>query len=264
VNEQKPPNAIEWTRVYGRRGYTWNVTGGCHHGCAWEMPDGTVAECYAKTVAEKFQRPGFFEQGFEHHYFNPERLEEPKRLKEGAGIFADSMADLFGLWVPDDHVYAVLDVMRETPQHIYFTLTKNAPRLNKFADAYPPNLWLGVSMPPTFMWDKRLRADQQLRMFERSLQVLEGIRNDGLNNVLWLSLEPLSFDVSKSLDIFGACIDWLVIGAASNGPRYYQPDPAHVQGAHDAAELWEIPVFHKGNLKWPDVRREFPVTEEVS
>lgn len=26
MNEQKPPNSIEWTRVYGRRGFTWNAT----------------------------------------------------------------------------------------------------------------------------------------------------------------------------------------------------------------------------------------------
>lgn len=29
MNEQKAPKGIEWTRVNGRRGYTWNPTAGC-------------------------------------------------------------------------------------------------------------------------------------------------------------------------------------------------------------------------------------------
>ena len=60
MNRQKLPKGIEWTRirdadVYSERpGYTWNPTGGCHHGCTWQMPDGSITECYAKTIAERF------------------------------------------------------------------------------------------------------------------------------------------------------------------------------------------------------------------
>ena len=60
MNRQKAPKGIEWTRI--RRadgsvlpGYTWNPTGGCLHGCTWQMPDGSVTECYAKTVAERIR-----------------------------------------------------------------------------------------------------------------------------------------------------------------------------------------------------------------
>lgn len=222
------------------------------------MPDGTVAECYAKTVADKFQRPGFFEQGFGTHYFNPERLKEPKRLKEPAGIFADSMSDLFGHWVPEEQVHAVLDVMRETSQHIYFALTKNAARLMRFAKYFPPNLWIGASMPPTFMWGKRLTDDQQQRMVTRTLDSFEALRNNGVRNILWLSLEPLSFDIAPLLGGRYSVVDWLVIGAASNGPRYYQPDPAHVQKVLTLADRRGWRVFMKGNLKWSPWREEFP------
>jgi protein gp37 len=50
VNKQyKDPNhrGIEWTQ------YTWNPIAGCLHGCAWTMPDGAVANCYAEDVADR-------------------------------------------------------------------------------------------------------------------------------------------------------------------------------------------------------------------
>ena len=38
---------IEWTDE------TRNATGGCLHDCQWFMPDGTIAVCYAKELAER-------------------------------------------------------------------------------------------------------------------------------------------------------------------------------------------------------------------
>ena len=67
MNRQREPKGIEWTRVHGRDGYTWNPTGGCMHGCTWRMPDGSVTECYAKTIAERFTSS--YSHGFEHHYW---------------------------------------------------------------------------------------------------------------------------------------------------------------------------------------------------
>ena len=45
MNKQGP-NGIRWCD------YTWNVVTGCLHECQWRMRDGSVAECYAKTIAE--------------------------------------------------------------------------------------------------------------------------------------------------------------------------------------------------------------------
>src|SRR3990167_2707371 len=99
MNEQKvdSKSSIEWTRIVNpdgttRRGYTWNVVGGCQHDCKW-LVDGQIAECYAKTIAERVATASF-PNGFEHHYFHTERLQEPLKLKGPAGIFIDSMSDL--------------------------------------------------------------------------------------------------------------------------------------------------------------------------
>ncbi len=255
MNEQKAPGGIEWTRVYGRRGFTWNAIGGCLHDCKWEMPDGSIAECYAKTIAEeKFKSA--YPRGFESHYWRPHLLNEPLKEKEPAGIFLDSMADLMGHWTPVEQVNAVLDICRQASWHTFQLLTKNAPRLLQFD--FAPNVWVGASVPPTFYLGKRLSQDQQLRMLKRTLDVLRQVTVP----VRWMSIEPLSFDIAPHMKDCG--LQWVVIGAASNGRKYYQPERAWVQHLLDVLDAQNIPVFFKGNLKWQPWRAFFPDNVEIA
>ena len=253
MNKQKAPKGIEWTRVYDRDGYTWNPVGGCHHGCQWQMPDGTIAECYAKTVSEKF---GIHEQGFEHHYFYPERLREPVKLKKGAGIFLDSMSDLMGHWVADSEIQQVLDVCHDTPQHIYFLLTKNAIRLKKFK--FPDNVWIGASSPPDFYKGEKLSQLQKDQMLKVTLDAL------GQTNatVKWMSFEPLSTDYSEIVKEHPV-LNWAVIGAASQGRKYIPPNRDDFQSLMAVLKGQHVPVFFKGNMEsLPDAKNnwlvEFP------
>ncbi len=151
---------IEWTN------YTWNPVGGCLHECRWEMPDGTIAECYAETVAERVAQSAY-PHGFEYHYWRPEQLAKPLSVTKPSRIFLDSMSDLMGHWIPDEQVEAVLDICRQAHWHSFQLLTKNAPRLLNFK--FPPNVWIGMSAPPTFMFGKRLSLAQQARMLNRML-----------------------------------------------------------------------------------------------
>lgn len=263
MNEQKAPNGIEWTRVWGRRGYTWNVIAGCQHGCEWQMPDGTVAECYAKTVAEGVARAAY-PQGFAHHYRNNNgRINEPLKLKTPAGIFIDSMSDLMGHWVSGHEIVTVLAACKAAPQHVFFLLTKNAPRLEEFE--FPRNVWTGVSSPPDVMFGKRLTRHMQEMMLRRSLKALHKVHGGG---VRWMSFEPLSWDVTPIVFNFGHTLDWMVIGAASRGKTYYAPDERHVRSLVELADYRNIPVFFKGNMKslpWArdNWRAEFPAEVAV-
>lgn len=264
MNKQGP-TGIEWLFIklitgVVLAGYTWNVVTGCKHRCRWTMPDGTVAVCYAETIAEGLARASYPE-GFEHHYYHPERLEEPLLLKTPAGIFLDSMGDLFGHWVGDEEIRAVLDVVRRADWHTFFVLTKHAPRLLKCE--LPPNLWVGVSMPPSSFMGKALSIEQQQAYMFRALDVLEQLTVP----VRWLSFEPLSFNVAAVLDVWltsGARVhpklpvEWAVIGAASRGKAYYQPDPMHVTGLLSVLDTHRVPVFFKGNLEWQPWREDFP------
>lgn len=243
MNKQDP--GIEWTHPYGRPGYTWNPVSGCFHDCKWNMPDGVTATCYAKTTAGGVAQAAY-PSGFEHHYWHPERLREPLKLKKPAGIFLDSMSDLMGHWVPDEQIQQVLDVCALASQHIFFLLTKNAPRLLTFQ--FPANVWVGVSMPPDHIMGKPLSHNQQRRMMGKSLDILEDLKAAGKVSVRWMSFEPLSWNVSSLLSDF-CPLEWAVIGAASHGKTYYQPDPMHVDALLSILWFFNVPVFFKGNLR---------------
>lgn len=251
MNEQKPPGMIEWTRIRNadgtvRRGYTWNPIAGCLHDCEW-IVNGNRAECYAKTVAEKFTAA--YPSGFAHYYWHPKRLGEPVRLTEGVGIFPDSMSDLFGNWVERDHLIQVLNVMRDTPQHIYQSLTKNAPGLLNAEKQFvmPPNLWAGVSSPPDHMLGTDLNDNQKVRYLHRALSSLTDIGDRGL--LTWMSFEPLSQDWASIVAEYPFAIKWAVIGAASSGSHYYAPEESHVRNLLDVLDDQGVKVFFKGNLR---------------
>lgn len=236
---------IEWTE------YTWNTISGCKHACRWQMPDGSIAICYAEEVAQGVARAAY-PHGFEHHYWKPERLSEPLKLRTPARIFLDSMSDLMGAWVPEQEIQTVLDLCAQAHWHTFQLLTKNAPRLLKFK--FPPNVWVGASSPPDFFLGKRLDQNQQERMLRRILGTLAQVDVP----VRWVSFEPLSWDVAPIVAEYPA-LKWAVIGAASNGSRTYQPDPAHVQGLLDVLDRQRVATFFKGNLTWEPWRECFPL-----
>lgn len=245
---------IEWTD------YTLNPVGGCFHGCKWLMPDGTLAECYADTTAKIMKSA--YQHGFEHHYWRPHMLKEPLGQATPSRIFIDSMSDLMGHWVPREQVEQVLEMCRKADWHTFQLLTKNAPNLVKFD--LPNNLWAGVSAPPTFMHGKQLSPEQQASMVRRQLDILCELRHRG-HPVCWMSIEPLSFDITEVFiewcDAAGHDdfpLRWAVIGAASNGPKYFQPAEMHTQKLHDFLIPKGVKIFHKGNLSWNPHLEEFP------
>lgn len=256
----KGGRGIEWTD------WTFNPIGGCFHACAWTMPDGTIANCYAEDVANRVAQAAY-PQGFEHHYWKPNLLKEPLRVKTPSKIFVGSMADVFGHWVPDEQIQQVLDICEQAHWHQFQFLTKNPVRLKQFH--FPANCWVGVSAPPTHMWGKELTYIKQTRLLQASLWNLA--QCDA--KVKWMSIEPLSFDIADDLyweedsgTIFPPSdfLKWAVIGAASNGKTIYQPKAEWVENVIDYLDNIGAAVFFKGNLKGNPAaetwREEFPAT----
>lgn len=247
-NKSNPSGGIEWTHIFGPgTGYTANPVRGCQHACRWRMPDGKIAICYAEAVAERF--PGkHYARGFGAVSFDPAELAAIRKLKTPAGIFIDSMSDLFAQSVEDDWLIDVLNTMHACPQHIFFSLTKNPTRFLQIERSYPEykyprNLFLGVSMPPTFMFGKELTVAQQRVWFNKALDCLT--QCDA--RVRWVSLEPLSWDCSDILAIYKEKLHWAVIGAASDGSKKFQPEQRTL--ANVLTALRPLPVFFKGNLR---------------
>lgn len=254
----KVTGGIDWLKYVlpdgtERCGWTWNPVGGCSHGCVWHMPDGQRVECYAGEMAKRFGG-GAYHWGFKEHYWRADYLRQPAAIKEPTSIFADSMSDLMGVQVPDREIEKVLKVCADAHWHRFFILTKNAPRLRRFA--WPPNVWVGVSVPPDEMFGKPLTRQQQRAMLRTGIKVLRSLDA----TVRWMSIEPLSWDVAD--DLIDCGLDWVVIGPASKGPVIYQPDPRHLTRLVDVLDAQHIPVFFKSGLRGnPGItrwREEFP------
>jgi protein gp37 len=223
------------------------------------MPDGAIAQCYAKTIADKFRSDKMFPDGFEHHYFMEERLQEPLKVKEPSGIFVGSMADLFGHWVERAQIEAVLNITRQAHWHIFQTLSKAPHRLIEF-NPFPDNVWVGVSIPAGHMMKETGAA--------RALQVYLDHLSQVKARIRFVSIEPLWFDVGP---VFEAWIkkygklpfEWAIIGAASNGTKLYQPKTEWVNEALRVLDAQQIPIFFKGNLEWGVRRESFPVLRKA-
>ena len=241
-NKSNPAGGIEWTHIFGPgTGYTANPVRGCQHQCRWRMPDGQVAVCYAEAQRDRLNGVGAFQKVT----FHPEVLDDIRKHQQPAGIFIDSMSDLFAQAVDAGWVGEVLEVMDDCPQHIFFSLTKNPtclPGICSAIEGFPKNLFLGVSMPPTFMFDHELTLTQQRAWFDKALKCLCACDA----RVRWVSLEPLSWDCSDILVKYKDKLHWAVIGAASDGARTYQPDKEILH--RTLVALDGLPVFFKGNL----------------
>ncbi len=189
-NEQSGQDNIEWAR------WSWNPVTGCKHNCIY---------CYARDIANRF-----YEQKFEPTII-PERLaipyHQPVPTVTAPGyknVFTCSMADLWGRWVPQEWIDAVLQAVTDNPQWNFLMLTKFPGRMAE--QEWPVNAWVGTSV------DTQARVAAAEKAFRN---VKAGVR--------WLSCEPLLEPLQfTSLDMF----DWIVIGAqtrSSQAPEFQPP-----------------------------------------
>lgn len=233
---------IEWCDV------TMNPVGGCEHACRWTMPDGRVAKCYAEELAENGLARAGYPHGFAHHYWRPNVLREMRAGSAPQLVFIDSMSDLMGHWVPEDQIRQVFAAMRDGGHNTFQALTKNPRRYLKFTSELPPNLWCGASSAPDFFMGKELSRAQQERYMRVALESLREVKAR-TGNIVWMSVEPLSWDVSALIADYPGALDWAIIGAASDGSRYFQPTSADVDRLLNVFDALGTAVFYKGNIK---------------
>ena len=183
---------IEWAQ------WSWNPVTGCLHECPY---------CYARDIAERF-----YEQKFAPSFW-PGRLAAPMNMKVPHGadkdiskknVFSNSMSDLYGRWVPDEWINAVLETMRGSPEWNFLMLTKFPKKASEFQ--YSENCWIGASV------DMQARVKVTESAFER---IHCGTR--------WLSLEPLIEPLTFTKP---KLFNWVVIGGASKSshtPEWVPP-----------------------------------------
>jgi protein gp37 len=219
----KTNDNIEWAP------YSWNPVTGCKNDCPY---------CYARDIAVRFM-PSF------EPTFHPERLNAPENTpvpasdKPGANnVFVCSMADLFGDWVPEEWIAAVLDQVEKHPEWNFLFLTKNPKRLSRYT--WPKNAWIGATV------DCQARAKATEEAFRQIDAPVRFVSCEPL-------LEPVIFD-----DL--SCFDWLIIGGRSRNTKMpeFQPEWAWVENLVDQAREAGLNVYFKPNLT---VRpKEYPLS----
>lgn len=232
-NYQEDNVNIEWAR------WSWNPVTGCDHGCKY---------CYARDIAERF-----YPQKFAPSII-PERLSAPYVTKPKAiadnwspvdvlghkNVFTCSMADLFGKWVPNAWIEAVLQTVSDNPQWNFLFLSKFPQKMREFE--FPDNAWVGTSV------------DKQGAV-ARAESAFTGIKA----KVKWLSCEPMLERLTfKSLGMF----DWVVIGGASKSTQSDAFNPPFEWVSHlvNQCEASNAKVYMKTNLFGDNTRiRQYPV-----
>lgn len=222
-------NNIEWAL------WSWNPVTGCKHDCPY---------CYARDIAERF-----YPQKFEPAFL-PERLAAPFNtpMKPEAqtdigykNVFTCSMADLFGRWVPEEWIYAVLDTVANAPQWNFLFLTKFPIRLAEFD--FPDNAWVGTTV------DCQARVKNAEDAFSRVNA-----------KVKWLSCEPLLEPLHfNDLSMF----QWLVLGGSSKSTQTpeWRPPRRWVHDLEETAWASGCKVYEKTNLLPLERIREYPWEE---
>ena len=129
--------------------------------------------------------------------FHAGRLKEVTPGQKPMKIFVSSMGDLFGNWVPNEWIEAVLEVVRACPQHTFQFLTKNPVRYRDFE--WPENAWLGATVT---------NSDQADAAYE-------AWRDTYPKSVFFISYEPLLMGLHVD-----PLVDWVIIGEQTGpGPK---------------------------------------------
>jgi protein gp37 len=149
-------------------------------------------------------------------------------------IFAGSMADMFGRWVPAAWIEAVFAVMRQAQPWEFLALTKFPQRLAEFE--IPENLWVGTSV------------DVQARV-KNAEDAMTRVRT----KVRFLSVEPMLERLTFArLDLFHL----VIVGGASPSSRTPRWIPPYEWRDHLArqADAAGAALYEKSNL----LRKEEP------
>ncbi|MFC4003758.1 DUF5131 family protein [Prauserella oleivorans] len=210
---------------------TWNPTTGC------DIVSAGCDHCYALAFARRLKamgNPGYQRDGDSRTSgpgfgltLHPDRLDHPFRWRRPQLVFVDSMSDLFHPKVTDDFVAEVIEVMRRTPRHTYFALTKRPGRmasvLGRLRPDPLPNVWWGTTIETNdYVW----RADR-LRATPAAVR--------------FLSLQPL---LGPLPDLDPSGLDWVYVGGES-GPGHRPMEASWVRQIRDRCVAAGIPFLFK-------------------
>lgn len=205
----------------GWAAWSYNPVTGCQHGCPY---------CYAREIANRFYPQKFKPTLHEDRLSAPQNTKVNPKLNNR--VFTCSMGELFGPWVPDEWIEKVFDAVRSNPQWTFLFLTKSPERLPTLD--WPTNAWIGATI------DTQARVDTVTEAFN-------DLYDNSCDNKKYISCEPLLEEITLPLDLMQN-LDWLIIGAKSEGQKKIQPNPEWVENLLGEAREYHVPVWFKDNL----------------
>lgn len=170
--------------------------------------------------------------------FHPERLEQPMKIRKPSFIFADSMSDFWGNGVKQWWRSRVYNVMKFTPQHTYFLLTKQPQNITD-SKKIPKNCFVGVSVT----------------CFDDRLKIAELISNTEADTLHFVSLEPLLDD---NVSDYTYLVDWVIVGCLTGNKKGFKPKEETITEIITNCRRLHIPVFIKNNCQYPLSVKEYP------
>ena len=186
--------------------------------------------CYAETINNRFGNHLPFDDRPTKFDLIGSELDKPIKWKKPRRIFVQSMGDLFHESVKFEDLHRIFGIMRQTPQHTYFLLTKRpllmaddvglivAKEALGTAMGFYSHVWLGVTICNQPEADEKIPILLQIPGFKK-----------------WVSCEPLLDFLGLSRHfphVHGMRNDrfWVVAGAESGS------------GARPADDNWFRPI----------------------
>lgn len=159
---------------------------------------------------------------------HPDRMADPCRVKKPARIGVSFMGDLFHDNVPDWFIRSVAGTLLDSPQHIFFLLTKRPYRMAEIAhdlQGFGPNVFCGVSVE---------NNEQGGR--------LDSLIAAGIEKI-WVSVEPMLGPV-KFTNAQLRRIKFIALGGES-GTNARPMHPDWVRVVRDQCQAATVPFMFK-------------------
>ena len=201
---------VDLTRMFVDVTKTWNPISGCLHYCRY---------CWARRLVEtKLKSTRKYREGFKPKFH---RHELKRRFKPGDYVFVVDMGDMWGDFIPEEWIRAVLARVSMFPQTTFLMLTKNPERYFDFLDVMPRNVVLGATV--------ETNRDDIYQAFHISRAPPPSRRMHAMEKLDWdrkfVSMEPvLEFDVDVVLNWLGKVQpEVLYVGYDNYGYRLPEP-----------------------------------------
>lgn len=220
----KTQNPITVKPSYGEKNgwhYCIKISTGCKH-------------CFAERMNKRLGNGlpyNKIPKGYPEMTLNVDMLQGWSKIRKSKKIFVGSMTDIFGEWVPDWMIFALLDAMTRAQKQTFQILTKRPERMSQTIDAWlngikalPPNILVGIS------------AEDQTTFCQRLPHLVK------VPGSHFLSLEPLLNPINLGNNLSG--IHWVIIGGES-GPGARPLELEWIEDILEQCEVNGIPAFVK-------------------